>query len=118
MNFLRYIIVLCLVYSTNSTLIRTISQTIDNKLLKSICKVINDITDQRIQTQDILIGRLEVESRSFDDSSIIKCISNRHPAVVSDLMNKMTTKYLRKASLVILMLDNNKIDRVCKLWLG
>ena len=82
----------------------------DNKLVKSVCKVLSEIVDQKIQTQDILIGNFGGLIKNIDSNDVASCVSDRHPVVVADLTMKMTTKNLRKASFVILTL--NKIDAV------
>lgn len=117
MNFYKYYALLCIVCLVNSTLIRKFLQITDKTLLKSICKVIHHVTDQKIQTQDILIGSLVSELGNYDVNDVIRCISNRHPAIVSDLTLTMTSKHLRKASLVILTLNKTDIVWEVKLKL-
>jgi len=85
----------------------------EQKLVKSICKITNDVIHQKTENQDILIGNLGSELKDFDINDVARCIDDRYPVVVTDFAMKMTTKYLRKASLVILTL--NKTDWVRKL---
>ncbi|CAG9798201.1 unnamed protein product [Chironomus riparius] len=80
----------------------------DNKMVKSICKIVKYALHQNIQTQDILIGNFGGLFKNLDLNDVSRCISDRHPVVVTDLTMKMTTKSLRKASLMIVTI--NKID--------
>ncbi|CAG9801118.1 unnamed protein product [Chironomus riparius] len=115
LNLFQYFAILCLCSANpieNKTLLHQY-QINNNILISSICKVANDIADQKILTQDILIGNLGGQLKVFDANAFLRCISC--PAVISDLTIKMTTKHLRKASLVILAMNKTDVSSIMNL---
>lgn len=102
--FASFAIVLFLkmIESKNITLQHEIN---DEKLIKSICKIVNHRLNQTNHTQDVLIGNVK-ELNNFDVDYVAKCISHRNPVDVTDMAMKMTNFHLRKASFVIKVLNN------------
>lgn len=91
--------------STNSS----IKVIIDNqKLPNSICKVANDITSSKNDTEDILIGNVGHKSWSSTINDIAKCIGSENAVVINDFKQMLNVTTLRKASVVILTFDGFK----------
>ena len=103
-KFLAIIIAFCTLSSSFSTNFILKSLTDDQKLSKSICKITNDITNSKSDTQDILIGNLGGNIWSSTVNDIVSCIDNDKAVVVSDLNSVIMDSKLRKASVVILAL--------------
>ena len=116
MHFIKIYAILCItLFSKQTQSKKFLLQDLisDQKLVKSVCKITNDVIHQENEIQDILVGNVGSELKNFDINDVVRCIDDRHPVVVTDFVMKMTTKYLRRASIVILSL--NKSDAVCKL---
>ncbi|KAL7014270.1 hypothetical protein ACKWTF_015841 [Chironomus riparius] len=77
----------------------------DAKLANDICKITNDLTRSSTDTQDILVGNVGGQAWSSTVNDIITCIDDRNAVVVMDFKHKITEKSLRKASVVILILE-------------
>jgi hypothetical protein len=80
-------------------------------LPKSICKVTNDITSSKSDTQDILIGNLGGKIESSIVNDIVKCIDDGTAVVVADLKDIIKNEQLRKTSIIILVMD--QANEVC-----
>ena len=85
----------------------------DQKLPKSICKIINDVTNSKTDTQDILIGSSGGKVQSSTINDIIECIDDKNAVVLTDLRTKVAEKTLRKATVIILELRSiRKVSRI------
>ncbi|CAG9799848.1 unnamed protein product [Chironomus riparius] len=73
----------------------------DQKFSKSICKIANDITNSKTDTQDILIGNLGVKPILWSPTvnNIVECIGSGSAVVISDFRQTFVDKLFRKASL-------------------
>lgn len=78
------------------------------KLSKSVCGIANDVISSIIDTQDILIGNLggRIYSQTLND--ILRCLHIESAVVVADFKDIINVKYLRKASVIILILSYTK----------
>lgn len=83
----------------------------DQNLSNSVCKIINEIIKSRTAITDIFIGNLGGQSWSSTINDITKCINDGIAIVTADMSKKITEKTLRKASVIILFL--NDADQVC-----
>lgn len=77
----------------------------DQKLPKVICKIINDITSSNNETHDILIGNLGEKIQSSPLNDFLQCIDDDSAVVVTDLRAITRNKHLRKASVIILVMN-------------
>ena len=112
MKITKFFIIFSTIYFLNSSLSTrfNLTSSIDHQNLpQSICKIINDVTKSKTDTQDIIIGNLQGNKLSIIDD-IIECVKDNTAIVVTDFKAKMTEKMLRKAAIVILLLD--KLDKV------
>ena len=98
-----FVIFLC-IFCLNSTDAQDLS--------KNICKITNDITKSSTDTQDILIGNLGGETWSSTVNDIIQCVDDNIAIVVTDFQQKIIEKNLKKASVVILILEWH--SQVCR----
>jgi len=101
---LAVILAFCTLNSSFSTNFILKSLIVDQKLSKSICKITNDVTSSKTDTQDILIGNVGGNIWSSTINDIVSCIDDETTVVVSDLNAIMTENNLRKASVTILAL--------------
>lgn len=111
MNFFIYFAIAYLIYFPNLTQSKNINifvqpQFRDEKLIKSICKILNDAMNRTVQTKDILLGNLGSELRNFDINEVARCLISNHPVIVTDFEQKITNKYLRKASFAVFVFNN------------
>lgn len=94
-----------LLTSSLSTNLVTNSSLNLQKLPKIICKITNDITNSKPDTQDVIIGNLGGEIWSSTINMIAKCIDVDSAVVVSNFNKLITKQSLRKAEVVILSFD-------------
>ncbi|CAG9811578.1 unnamed protein product [Chironomus riparius] len=109
MKSLRFLVIfamLLVLHSSTSTNSINTSSIDDQKLSTSICRITNDITSSKSDTQDIIIGNLGGTMWSSIVNDIIKCLDNK-AVVISDIHDIATDKRLRKASVVILALNRS-----------
>lgn len=84
----------------------------DQKLSKSICKITNNLTGSKFETNDILISDLGGKTWTSIVNNIAKCLDDGIAIVVADFRTKMKAKRLKKASVLILAgFDHN--NHVC-----
>lgn len=84
---------------------------VDKMLHNYICKITKDITKSTNDTQDILIGNLDKSTKSSTVNDIVECIGADHPVVISDMVQPLTEKNLRKAAVMILVFKTaNKVS--------
>ncbi|KAL7014251.1 hypothetical protein ACKWTF_015823 [Chironomus riparius] len=81
------------------------SLTADQNLPNSICRITYDVTSSKSDTQDILFGNLDSQTWSSTVNDIVKCIDNGAAVVVADLKTIIKNKNFRKASVIILALN-------------
>lgn len=82
----------------------------NNKILSNyVCKITKDIIKSKYDTQDVLIGNLGGKVWSSTVNEIAGCVKDS-VVVVSDFSKKMTEKSLRKAAIVIVLI--NEVDMV------
>ena len=113
MKITKFFIIFSTIYFLNSSLSTRFinASSIDHQNLpQSICKIINDVTKSKTDTQDILIGNLQGNNELSIIDDIIECVKDNTAIVVTDFKAKMTEKMLRKAAIIILLLD--KLDKV------
>ncbi|KAL7014254.1 hypothetical protein ACKWTF_015826 [Chironomus riparius] len=87
----------------------------DQELPKSICSITNNVTKSTTITQDILIGNMDRKIWSSTANDIIKCLDDDKAVVATDLTNTIQNLRLRKASVIILMLNQLNEVRMKKL---
>lgn len=115
MKFSIFFVTFSTIFILKSSLSRSIALIHDQKLSKSICKITNDIISSRIDTQDILIGNIGGHVWSLTVNDIVKCISKGNAVLVTDLRRLIKERNLRKASVVILALNQaNEVSLVYK----
>lgn len=84
-----------------------------NNLVNYGCRITKDVIGTQQHTQDVLIGNLAGKNQFPIINGLTKCISNVNTVVVADMKTQMSKKDLKKASIVLLVLE--KIDFVRKL---
>jgi len=111
------IAIIFIIFSTLSVINSSLSSkfhldySINDKTLSStICKITNDITSLKSDTQDILIGNLGGKMWPTIANDIIQCLNDDKAQVLSDFRTTIKKINLRKASVVILTLD--KLEQV------
>ena len=82
----------------------------DDKLPKSICKIVNDVIKSNTDTQNILFGNLGGKYFSAIANKIASCINGQGSVVVTDFRENFVETKLWKASIMILIFDT--IDEV------
>ncbi|KAL7013823.1 hypothetical protein ACKWTF_015606 [Chironomus riparius] len=79
----------------------------DDKLSTSICKIANDITHSKVETQNVLLGTLGGKAMSLEVQDIAQCVADENPVVVlSTFHTKILERKLWKASVIILIFDS------------
>ena len=111
MKITKFFIIFSSIYILNASLSTKFpleSQINHQNVVKSICKITNEVTKSTTDTQDVLI----VESRAINESTtvneILMCIDNA--VVVTEMRKKILVKNLRKAAVIII--DFDRIDGV------
>lgn len=82
----------------------------DKNLSESICKITNDVIKSNTDTNDILIGNLGANVLLLAINELILCIDKPRAVIISNFDGKLSNKNLRKASIIILVM--NKVDQV------
>jgi hypothetical protein len=83
---------------------------VDKRLSKSICKITNDVINLNTDTQDILLGHFGGKVWSDTINEIAECIDERSAVVVTDFGTMIAERNLRKASLIIMEL--NQVSKI------
>ncbi|CAG9811577.1 unnamed protein product [Chironomus riparius] len=91
------------------------SLTADQNLPNSICRITYDVTSSKSDTQDILFGNLDSQTWSSTVNDIVKCIDNGTAVVVADLKTIIKNKNFRKASVIILALNQANESQIIQL---
>ena len=100
-----------LLINSSSTLHSPILVANQNENLANFaCKVTKDVVNSEPHTQDILIVNMAGNTHSVMINDITKCIGEGNSVILSDLKAPLIEKNLRKASLIILVMD--KLDLV------
>lgn len=117
--FLSFTLLL-IINSTLSKNQRLKAETNDDKLPKSICKIVNDIIKTKTDTQNILFGNLSEKYFSAVTNDIASCIDGQVSAVITDFRAKIVETKLWKASIMILIfdtIDEVSINNICSVIL-
>jgi hypothetical protein len=77
----------------------------DENIAEFTCNLTKDIISTQPHTQDILIGNLVGINESAIINQLISCIGHDNPVVVTDIRSEIIENRLRKASVVILVVD-------------
>lgn len=72
------------------------------KMSRSICKIINDITSTNSDTHDVLVGNLGGEIVQSSVLKVVECVSDENAVIVVDLGVKIKRKRLWKAAVIVL----------------
>jgi len=83
----------------------------NESLAEYACNLTKDIIISQSHTQDVLIGNLGGKMESEIINQLIGCIGHENPVVVTDLNSKINEKDLRKASIVVLVVDTIYVVR-------
>jgi hypothetical protein len=84
----------------------------DAKLLKYVCKVVNDITSSSNDTQDIMIGYFGDDSQLQAVNDVASCIDDEKALVITNFQTIEVEKKLRKAAVIVLSLERaEKVSR-------
>lgn len=84
---------------------------IDKMLHNYVCQITKDIMKSTNDTQDVLIGNLDSNTKSSTINDVVECIGADHPVVISDMIQPLTEKNLRKAAVMILFFKTaNKVS--------
>lgn len=75
-------------------------------LAKIACKATKDIISKQPHTQDVLIGDL---GQLASKNKLISCIGHEIPVLVTCLKTQISERNLRKATVVILILDKANV---------
>lgn len=75
----------------------------DEKLLSYICKVVDEVTGTRNDTQDILIGHIGGSRLSQVVNDVTQCIGGDKIVVITNFYTLVKEKKLRKASVIVLV---------------
>lgn len=104
-NFFIIFLSIFLLISTFDTKFTHTTSNDHDTLLKSFCKITNDATNFKADTQDIIVGNMGGKIWSSTTNDIIECIDKRAAVVVTNFGTSIAEKRLRKASIIILMLN-------------
>lgn len=100
-----------LLNSTFSTTLLLQSQSSNKSLKDYVCKITKDILKPSNDTQDVLIGNLDSKSQSSPVNDLVECIGPNYPVVISDMVQSIAEKNLKKAAVVILVFKKaNKVN--------
>ncbi|CAG9810321.1 unnamed protein product [Chironomus riparius] len=75
----------------------------DNKIINSVCKIVNDITESKNDTRDILVGYIGGNQWSQAVNDVAKCIADKKAVVMTDFLTIATESTLKKASVIVLV---------------
>ena len=107
MKILKYFLSILIVNSA-ICVAKLIDTTInDDKLSKSVCKIANDITHSKTETQNVLLGNLGGKVMTSLVQDISGCVADKNPVVVlTTLQKKILERKLWKSSVIILIFDS------------
>jgi hypothetical protein len=75
----------------------------DDNIITSACKIVNDVTGAKNETQDILVGHIGSGRWSQGVNDLTQCIDGDKTVVVTNLRMVAEEKRLRKASVIVLI---------------
>lgn len=81
----------------------------DQNLPKSICKITNAIISSTTDTQDILVGNIGGKVLPLTFNDILECIEDVSAVVVSNFEEIIVNKHLRKATIVIMLINESNL---------
>ena len=116
MKIVKFILIFATFFIHNSSfrikfILKSLSD--DQKIPKSICKIINSVTS----SNDILVGNLAGRIRSHTVNDIVQCIERRHAVVITNLNVDITNKAMKRASIMILLLNQlNQVNKEIMFW--
>ena len=85
----------------------------NSKLSNYVCKITKEIINTSFHTQDILVGSLGNNSRISALNDIIECLNNENAIVIMDFQKPIIGRDLRKASVMILDIEQISLVRIC-----
>ena len=86
----------------------------DKRLSNYICNVTRNIIESKTDTQDVLVKNLGGEIWSSEINDIVGCIEDVSAVIVNDFDKVLTRVTLRKATVIILMM--NIVTTVSKVY--
>lgn len=110
MNFTKFLVVL-LTISHTKLLVALSDSNQMKSIAQSACNITRNLTNQQPHTQDILIGNLGGITELQISNELIRCIGHNNPVVVADLIAKLDRQNLRKASVVVLIMNRISLVR-------